>query len=393
MRFIKYPGALVSVIFALSVFAATAADTSTPPAQLATNTAAVVVWTGPKLLPEDAETAWKILLAAQVPPKPPSDWNGRIVTPEEKAAHKATMAEAAALGADMSKEFFTRFPTHPKADTARQFQLELLGAAVQLGIKGREAELAKLKDVPVPATAGGSPEPEPAAEDAPFRAKFEPVFKNVSAIIATNQMAAFRYYAGELRKLFKEFPAHPQIQVGFVECGMFLPAAEVGDLVKIAVRHPNTPSQQRMHASQILGKHRIGTSVDIRFKALDGREVDLAALKGRVVMVDFWATWCGPCRRVLPTLKEAYANLHEKGFEIIGISSDDDRQTLQTFVKREGMAWPQYFEDSGGINRLFDQFDIIPIPTMWLIDKKGVIRHVELEGELQTMVEKLLAET
>jgi thiol-disulfide isomerase/thioredoxin len=120
--------------------------------------------------------------------------------------------------------------------------------------------------------------------------------------------------------------------------------------------------------------------------------VDIADLRGRVVLVDFWATWCGPCLAALPALKDAYAKLHDRGFDIIGISGDDDRDALESFVRKQKMAWPQYFESSDGQNRMFEKYDIVPIPTLWLVDKKGVIRSVEAEGDLVEAVEKLLAE-
>src|SRR5438067_10175070 len=79
-----------------------------------------------------------------------------------------------------------------------------------------------------------------------------------------------------------------------------------------------------------------GKPVDIKFTAVDGREVDLAKLKGKVVLIDFWATWCGPCMGEVPHVVEAYQKLHGKGFEIVGISFDKDKGALEKTTKEKG---------------------------------------------------------
>src|SRR2546428_2627205 len=98
---------------------------------------------------------------------------------------------------------------------------------------------------------------------------------------------------------------------------------------------------------------------EIKFTAVDGREVDLAKLKGKVVLIDFWATWCGPCVGEVPHVLDAYKKFHDKGFEIIGISLDRDKNALTSFIKQKGMTWPQSFESS---NALADKFGINAIP-------------------------------
>ena len=136
----------------------------------------------------------------------------------------------------------------------------------------------------------------------------------------------------------------------------------------------------------------IGKPLDIRFTALDGREVDLAALQGRVVLVDFWATDCGPCVAEMPTIKAAYEKLHEKGFEIAGISLDDKESVLRRFIRDKGLAWPQHYDGKGWENRFALQYGIFGIPTMWLVDRRGNLRFTETRGNLAHMVEVLLAE-
>jgi thiol-disulfide isomerase/thioredoxin len=111
--------------------------------------------------------------------------------------------------------------------------------------------------------------------------------------------------------------------------------------------------------------------LDLKFTAVDGREVDLAKLKGKVVLIDFWATWCAPCRAISPDLVEIYKKYHSQDLEIIGVSVDSDKQALLDFVKEEGEPWPVYFDGKGVDNVLANRFDIEQFPTLWLLDKKG----------------------
>ena len=111
------------------------------------------------------------------------------------------------------------------------------------------------------------------------------------------------------------------------------------------------------------------------FQATDvtGKPASLARLKGKVVLIDFWATWCGPCVGEIPHIKAAYKKYQKKGFEVIGISGDRQKSTLEGFIKSNEIPWQQVFDDGGKLNMTYG---ITAIPATYLIDgedRKSVV--------------------
>ena len=125
---------------------------------------------------------------------------------------------------------------------------------------------------------------------------------------------------------------------------------------------------------------------------LDGKVVRLSDYRGKVVLVDFWATWCGPCRRALPHLKSLHARYGKKGFVILGLSVDHQGAgVVRDFVKKHGVTWPNVLADDA-VLEAYD--DVNVIPTAFLIDRSGRVAQrftgYQTEERLETALRPLL---
>jgi peroxiredoxin len=126
---------------------------------------------------------------------------------------------------------------------------------------------------------------------------------------------------------------------------------------------------------------------DFAVKDTAGNALSVAACKGKVVLVDFWATWCPPCVAELPYMRTAYQKYHDKGFEVIGISLDRDAATLANYVTAQKIPWAQHRDDDG---ELAMRYGILVIPASFLLDREGRIVATDLRGpELEEHLAKL----
>lgn len=143
----------------------------------------------------------------------------------------------------------------------------------------------------------------------------------------------------------------------------------------------DNPVVQELAQGQLLVHRSKTRPLDWKFTALDGRVVDFAALRGKVVLIDFWATWCVPCVEEMPELTDLYARYHEKGFEIIGVSLDSaaDRGKLERFAASRKIGWPQHFDGKGRRNTYAVQYGIKSIPTKILLDREGRVVNPRLQ--------------
>jgi thiol-disulfide isomerase/thioredoxin len=138
-----------------------------------------------------------------------------------------------------------------------------------------------------------------------------------------------------------------------------------------------------------------GRLIEIAGPTLDGKTFNIADWRGKVVLVDFWATWCPPCVAEMPNLKRIYDRFHKDGFEIVGVSLDNDRTALENFVKKRELPWPQIFftepSQQGWTNPLARTYNVNSIPTTFLLDREGRVAPTDREdASLESLVRKQL---
>jgi thiol-disulfide isomerase/thioredoxin len=282
----------------------------------------------------DADTFWAHIMKLREGPEKQS---------EDPELAKAEFARFLSQAEEAVVEFAKRFPADARRWNAKLMQVEI--AQERAWIAGKQVD------------------PKEA----------ESTFKEVAA--AKDASDETRWHANRmLLKIYKDTD-----QTKYEAQLKMLAASEDARLAKFAKR--------KLDALELLKK-----PLDMKFDSVEGKAVDLEKLRGKVVLLDFWATWCPPCRESVPHLVAAYRKYSEKGLEIIGISLDEEKERLVKFTKAKEMTWPQYFDGMGWENRFARRYGIEGIPTLWLVDKKGIVRAEVRAENLEKQIEKLLNE-
>jgi len=130
---------------------------------------------------------------------------------------------------------------------------------------------------------------------------------------------------------------------------------------------------------------------EIALPSASGDTIRLSSLKGKIVLLDFWASWCGPCRYTNKKLTKLYPKFKDKGFEIFGVSLDDNSNSWKRAMQKDKITWLQVIDHGGWEAQTGVKWQIEAIPTSYLIDKEGKLIAMDLDpGELEKKLKEIL---
>jgi cytochrome c biogenesis protein CcmG, thiol:disulfide interchange protein DsbE len=126
---------------------------------------------------------------------------------------------------------------------------------------------------------------------------------------------------------------------------------------------------------------------EFALKSIDGSTVQLSELRGKALMVNFWATWCPPCKEEMPVLQSAYEKYRDEGFEFVGIDMKEDEATVRNFVEEGGYSWTFLLDSDGQVS---NSYRVVGVPTTYFIDREGIIQGMFIGAISKSVLESKL---
>ena len=333
----------------------------------------------------DADAAWRDLKGAKPVPNLPPEWEK--TPPTDQAVIRQTLrgeSERLLTLAGQARQFATTYPADPHHGAALQIAAQALMSAQRIGSPTAakllaELDVDRLKDAQLP----------PAQR---LEIRMRQVQAEAEALAPKSVTEARDKFEAGARALIKDFPDEPAPWAMLLECvDQGNDAASRGKLSEIAGGKAPAPIKER--ATGILHRYdSLGKPIEMKFFAIDGSAVDLASMRGKVVVVQFWATWCTTCVEAMEKIAQSYDSLQKIGVEVIGINLDPDKAKVLKLLKEKGVKWPQFWEEAGNGNRLVREWGIGKLPAMWLIDRNGVLRDLEAQDDLSKKIGAMLDE-
>jgi thiol-disulfide isomerase/thioredoxin len=324
-----------------------------------------------------------------------SDWS-KVADLEKQRAEKPAAGENAvefyagrkkALH-DAAAEFLQKHPDDPNAASALLWKIDntdFSGPA--------EQRTALLADLSGETDGFLKAHAQPAATETQIRETLLYCYLDNDDLIHTPQQA------GDLATKIGQFLAdHPQaenrVKLQIVQSGLLLKEDQAKGIDFLEQLSKDSNSELAEAAKAALSKARlIGTKLDLSFVDSQGQPVDLSQFSGKVVLIDFWASWCPDCAREMPQVQQVYRTFGSKGFAILGVSLDKDRRAMDNYIAKHLIPWPQYFDGKGWKNDLVTKYSVHEIPEMWIINKKGVVETTSADvTQLASTVQRLVAE-